>query len=541
MKFIPIADKYDIELKKLGIHDNEYDYDYAGILSDLAEYKELGLNSEYNRVVREIAENDFFFFCFYVLQMPINDPFLLARCKEVQEQCHLTIDLWAREHWKSSLLSCAMPIWELIHNKEERIVIFSHTRALAKSFLRRIKEILETNTRLLDAFPDIFFKNPVKDSPKWSENDGLFVKRERVYNEASVEAWGLVDAMPTGKHFTIRVYDDIVTENSITTRAQREKVIERFGLSEFLAAENGKVKGGKKRIIGTRYGDNDYYGTLIKGKGKRWKVREYPAEVDEKGKGKLYGNPVYLSRESLDEKLAGSSPYIYSAQMLVNPVTNKGKIFKSFWIKYWDKLEEDTNCYILVDPSKKQGNKNDYFVAIVIKVDCYKKINIVKILRDRLLPKEKWEKIKELYSEFLPEEIRYEENGSEGDIQYFEEKMQEENKFLPLFPFRSKVNKPSRIEKVSGYFADGRILLPRSSVYIDKEGVPKDMVLDFLSEYSNYPFVEHDDMLDCLSFIMYSGLKIVYPAKPIEEEKKSILDSIFFKSKHNQNTTWMAR
>jgi len=541
MKFIPIGKEYDEKLGELGIHSKEYKYDYASLLRDLDEHKDLGLDSEYNRVVREMALSDFFFFCFYVLELPVNNPFCLARIHEVEKKNHLTLDLWAREHLKSTLLTYAMPIWELIHNKEERIAIFSHTRALAKSFLRRIKECLETNTKLLNAFPDIFFANPSKDSPKWSENDGLFVRRDRVYNEASVEAWGLVDSMPTGKHYTIRVYDDIVTENSITTRAQRAKVEERFGLSEFLAAENGKVKGGKKRIIGTRYGDNDYYGKLIAGKGKRWEVREYPAEVDEEGKGKLYGKPVFLARESLDEKLAGSSPYIYGAQMLLNPLRGQNKIFKSFWLNYWDKLEDDTNCYILIDPAKKKGTQHDYTVAFVVKVDCYKKINIVKIVRDKLNLKDKWEMILKLYEEFLPEEIRYEENGAEGDMEYFQEKMEEIGKYLPLYTFHSTLKKERRIEKLVGYFSDSRIVLPRSSVYVNLEGQPHDMVLDFLNEYSNYPFAKHDDMLDCLSFIMYSGLKILYPAKPIEEGKVSIFESIFFKSKNNQSTTWMAR
>jgi len=37
-----------------------------------------------------------------------------------------------------------------------------------------------------------------------------------------VAAYGL-DSMPTGSHFKLRIYDDLVTEDSVTTPEQMEK------------------------------------------------------------------------------------------------------------------------------------------------------------------------------------------------------------------------------------------------------------------------------------------------------------------------------
>ncbi len=285
------------QLRDIGLHidQRDYKYDYVELAKELQESVQLKNDARFMEIVRKFAYDDMFFLGYFVLNLPLNDPFLMARCYEVQENCHFTVDLWSREHWKSSIITFLKSIHELIVNPEERIGIFSFNRGLAKGHMRRIKNELETNGMLQKAFPDIFYNNPSSQAPKWAENEGIYVMRKKVYNEASVEAWGLIESMPTGKHFTRLVFDDVVTENSVNTPEQIEKVEERFKLAQNLGA-----RGGQKRVIGTRYSMRDVYGTLLSGK--RWKARIYPAEVDDSGIAKRYGTPIYLNKEELEEK-----------------------------------------------------------------------------------------------------------------------------------------------------------------------------------------------------------------------------------------------
>ena len=73
------------DLINLGIHIAQDDlrYDYEELLYNL-KHLEKTAPKKYASLVRQTAEDDFFFFCYYVLDLPIGHPYLLARCYEAQ-------------------------------------------------------------------------------------------------------------------------------------------------------------------------------------------------------------------------------------------------------------------------------------------------------------------------------------------------------------------------------------------------------------------------------------------------------------------------
>src|ERR1051325_9499999 len=178
--------------------------------------------------------------------------------REVQAAPDGRLDLWAREHGKSSIITFGLTIQDILRDAEITVGIFSHTRPVAQGFLHQIKRELETNGLLKQLYPQGLWAEPRRQAPKWSDEHGITVRRRGNPKEATVEAWGLVDGQPTGKHFSLRVYDDVVTRESVTTPQQGRKTTEAWELSDNLG-----VRGGRLRVIGTRYHLADTYHTMI--------------------------------------------------------------------------------------------------------------------------------------------------------------------------------------------------------------------------------------------------------------------------------------
>ena len=236
-------------------------------------------------------------------------PWIYARCREIERNPYGYLDIYGREHYKSTLITFAGSIQELLRDPEVTIGLFSHTKGIARAFLRQIKVELETNEKLKRIFPDVLYEDPQGEAPMWSLDTGLIVKRKTNPKEATIEAWGLVDGQPTSKHFSILLYDDVVTRESVSTPEQIAKTTEAWELSDNLGA-----LGGKKIMTGTRYSFADTYDSIMK-RG-AVKVRVYPATAD----GTITGRPVMFSQEDWDRKVRDQGEATISCQMLANPL-----------------------------------------------------------------------------------------------------------------------------------------------------------------------------------------------------------------------------
>jgi hypothetical protein len=226
---------------------------------------------------------------------------LYDRCREVEQHPDGYLDLWAREHYKSTIITFGGVIQEILRDPEITIGLFSHTAPIAKAFLNQIRGELERNTTLKKLFPEILYENPRSQSPSWSLDKGILVKRHTNPKEATVEASGLVDGQPTSKHFKLMVYDDVVVKESVSTPEQIKKTTEAWETSDNLGSH-----GGRKWHIGTRWSFGDTYETIIN-KGVV-EVRLYPATHD----GTLDGQPVFLTKEQNDAKKIIQGPAVYA-------------------------------------------------------------------------------------------------------------------------------------------------------------------------------------------------------------------------------------
>lgn len=451
---------------------------------------------EQQAIVRHFCLTDLYWLLWFGLgRRDIEHPWLFARCREVQESPNGYLDLWAREHYKSTIITFGLTIQDLLNDPEQTFGIFSHTRPIAKAFLRQLKRELEANQLLKALFPEILWENAQKEAPKWSEDEGIVLKRRGNPKEASIEAWGLVDGQPTSKHFSRLVYDDVVTRESVTTPEMISKTTDALALSYNLGAA-----GGARRFIGTRYHFNDTYRTVIE-RGTA-KSRLYTATAD----GELDSAPVLMTKEALQSKRADMGPYIYSAQMMQNPIADKSQGFRREWLKHYTSSPVDTgvgtNKYILVDAANEKRPENDYTSMWCVGLGQDGNYYVLDMLRDRLNLTERADALFRWHRKWKPMQVRYEEYGLMADIQHIQDRQQRENYRFEVIKVAGRTPKNDRIRRLIPSFEQGLWYFPDSLHYADYEKKVRDLVSIFIEEeYVPFPVGLHPDMLDSLARI----------------------------------------
>jgi len=459
--------------------------------------------TEKHATFRRLCTESLFFLLVYGLgRADADNEWCFDRCREVQDNPNGHLDLWAREHYKSTVITFALTIQDILRDPEITIGIFSHTRGIAKGFLRQIKREFEANALLKALFPDILWADPAKDSPKWSEDEGIIVQRKGNPKESTVEAWGLVDGQPTSKHYKLMVYDDVVTRESVFTPEQIAKTTEAWELSRNLTSQ-----GGVSRYIGTRYHYNDTYAEMMR-RGSAL-PRVYAATHD----GTVDGDPVMMSRELLAEKRRDMGPYTFGAQMLQNPTADATQGFKGAWLQYW-KVDNwaAMNRYILVDAANAKRPSSDYTSMWVVGLASDQNYYVLDMIRDRLNLTERADALFKLHRRYRPMGVGYEQYGAMADIAHMEDRQARENYRFRITPLGGSMPKNDRIRRLIPDFEQGRWYLPESVHRTNYEKITRDLVVDFIEqEYKAFPVAGHDDMLDALSRLYEDDMKIVWP------------------------------
>lgn len=423
--------------------------------TDLAGVRALCLEDRFYLLVKALGRKDAL------------HPWIYGRCREVERAPDNQLDLWGREHYKSTVITFAGVIQEILKDPEITVCIFSHTKGIARKFFRQIKLELESNTVLHRVFPDILWERPDKQAPRWSEETGLVVKRKTNPKESTLEAWGLVDGQPTAAHYKLRVYDDVVAPESVTTPDQVAKTTAAWELSDNL----GTV-GGRKWHVGTRYSFGDTYQSIIERGALTPRIR--PATDD----GTPDGNPVLLTAEQWAEKKVVQGPATIACQMLQNPLAGQQAMFNALDLRQWEIRPATLNVYVLCDParSRKKGSANTAFA--VIGVDAGRNKYLLDGFNHRMDLKRRWEALKGLRMAWLGQPgvqnvfCGYEAYGADADMDYFREQMEVENNAFPIeelrWPRDGEPSKDDRVQRLGPDFRSHKFFLPALIVHQGK-------------------------------------------------------------------------
>jgi hypothetical protein len=496
--------------------DCKYKNNYQAIFADIAN----GTIDEAS-ACHTLILNDLFFILQFVMEIPptidylefgitnwpfCNSPWVVERCKEVERgQDGWCMDLWARGHFKSTTKTLARTIQRMAKYPNKCTMIASHTRPAAKKFLRSIMQYVEKSPILKTAFPDVFWSDPRKESPKWSEDDGIVVRRTAVGRvEATVEAWGLKEGMPIGVHFDWILADDLETKDDVKNPEVISQVRDAVDLTEDLLTGGGSVD-----ITGTPYSHQGVYMPFLQDKKRAtgspaFHFRRHPATDD----GLATGKSLFLPQVVLDDIKARKGEYSFNTQQLINPTPVGVRKLEG------SKLQDIEGRFVprgifkfmVVDPAgDDKGKDSDAWAALVIGVEPHSDnmgMNNIYITDAYISPmreEEAPETIARMYMKAgLVMQLGIEKVGQSTAELHVAAALAKQGRFISqengsLVILRpAGRNKNARIEKAIPY------PLYQNKIFISKD-VPVAFRDRLRQEMDMYPFW-HDDGLDCLSY-----------------------------------------
>ena len=371
----------------------------------------------------------------------------------------------------SSIGTFAGVMQEIIRDPNITVAIFSITKNVAAIHGNLIKRECEENELLRSIFPDVFWADPTEDAPSWSADGGLIVQRSANPKEPTVSWYGLLDALPTGAHFALRVYDDVITER-VTTQTDTEqikKITIRWELSQNLATLESK----RMWHFGTRYTYSDTYGDLLH----RHILRErlYPATHN----GKLDGKPVLMTEASWAHvKLTQRSTV--AAQMLQNPLAGSENTFDPQHLRAYGLRPRRMNVYILGDPSAGRSRKSDRTAFIVLGMDANRNLYLLDGFVHRMRLTERTENLFALHRKWASApgvqhvRVGYERYGMQTDEEHFEQEMRRQNYHMDIVEVawisEGDQSKTKRIGRLEPWFRNSKLWLP-PKVWQPNDGV----------------------------------------------------------------------
>jgi hypothetical protein len=344
-------------------------------------------------------------------------PWIFDRCREVEAAPDDHLDLWARGHYKSSIGTFAGCIQEVLVDPEITIAILSGKSAIAIPFLTQIQQEFENNTDLKRIHSDVLWQEPRKEAPLWARDKGIIVKRKGNPKEATIEAFGIIDGMRTGRHFDLLDFDDLIDETMVDNPDIVRKVTQRWELSGNLGRHTKKTR---KWHWGTRYSYADTYGVILERS--ILKERRYPATEN----GQLNGKPVLMQQEEWD-KVRTAQRSTANAQMLLNPLAGNENTFSTTGFRHYDVIPTVMNVFIMIDPSKGKSKRSDRTAIAVVGIDVGGNKYLLDGYCHRMKLSRRWELISQLKHKWSDHpgvealRVGYEQYGMQVDLEVIEE------------------------------------------------------------------------------------------------------------------------
>lgn len=255
-----------------------------------------------------------------------------------------------RGHGKSTLVSLAYPIHQILFQGAHFIVLVSATADMAERFVMRIRLEFENNVRIRTDFGDL------RGHP-WSDE-------ELVANQVMVWARGSGQALRGAVYGPYRpdlfILDDVETDELVRNPRRVER-LKKWILGTVYPA---MAKDGLLFMIGTKLSRRSVLAQFLEDK--TWLHAEYRAIITDK--------PLWQEKFTIDQLNAMKEKMgtlDFNREYMNDPRDEEG-MFKQEWIQYYEPETlsmDQLSIYAALDPSVGAGESSDYKAFVTIGVD----------------------------------------------------------------------------------------------------------------------------------------------------------------------------
>jgi len=506
------------------IRTQEYYKDYLNII------KREGGKDAHFKEVRRLLKDDLIYLC-YVCGFPdVNSALhhdIADKLLRADEPRYKGLFLIPRFHMKSTMITVAWVLQQVIKHKGDiRIGISSYNEDIANKFVGQIEEICNKSQILKQFYPDVFWSNPRgnKYAKPWKIG-ALKFKSSRNDKEATVEAWSVMDA-PTGTHFDVIVYDDLVEERSVKSPELIDNVCYKFETTRGILEA-----GGRQVVVGTFWHKQDLYNRIINGKyGSGWntyvrsglEINGNPVKEFDPFKGKTPGQPIWPERftkteeeaekkirllvkkgikhpkvESFEGCWLSMRNYLFNCQMLMNPMPEKERNISSDLIQFYDPSKHFTNTkfkkYSAFDPAKTTKPNSDQTAGCVIGTDEDMNFHIFDFMSDKLSTPEILETIITMNTTHNCEKCAVEITGWEDLSRLLNDELYKRKIFFEVVEVDARKKVQSKIDRLKTSL---ELLLKSRKIYAPEYMRENRAFLLFMNMIDDFPQCKVFDVLD---------------------------------------------
>lgn len=468
-----------------------------------------------------------------------------------------SVILSPRDHGKSENLLHLRPLQHICYDRNINIMVVSHNDTMARMRIKRLRDELIFNQRIVNDFGIFFDKKLVQKALDGKTNsvsstsmgmERFEVIRDRNNGFPTAVGYGFYSGY-TGEHAHEVYCDDVVEAEDGKNEQQQQRIKDQFYGTLVKVPHNKETD--KIHLIGTTKGEFDIYQVLKKDPTFSVKVDSaiqegfdyltddnaytilynyneeqhkniaYDVKINEgyKDKFKVLWNLQWDIRLLILEWK--SNPYIFDREMQ-NDITNRENVV--FGLDLLEKAKDTTKSYLtelktghkykyilqsvdlgIVD-NKKQAEKSDsdYSVIFVVGVDEYFNKDILYVWRNRgIFVDELEQKIIEVYNKFSPNCIIVEKN--QGQSFLVQPLIRKHG--LPVMPHTTGTNKYDVYQGIPLLQAELNNIKIRFPYMNGSDKERTDMIMQ---EFYKFPVGKHDDYVMCLWFVLYYISRMKY-------------------------------